>query len=179
MAGLELLHFGCGPVIAEGWVNFDCIDWGPGVVVGDIRDGLPFEDVRFDGVVANHSLQCLTTVELPPALTELHRVLRPNGLFRVLVPDIVAAIHAWEQSDATWPGFAAIQERMYLEEKFCRYLTWGGTNRTCFTHQTLARLLMAHGFSEPLSPFLEPSWIMRLDSRPLESIALTVVKKEA
>ena len=53
-------------------------------VVGDAEARLPFEDGAFDRVVAIHVLEHLPN--LPAALDEVRRVLRPGGAFSVVIP---------------------------------------------------------------------------------------------
>jgi SAM-dependent methyltransferase len=57
---------------------------GVEVVVGDCQRRLPFDDASFDRVLAIHVLEHLT--DLPPALDEAERVLRPGGQFVVVIP---------------------------------------------------------------------------------------------
>jgi SAM-dependent methyltransferase len=52
--------------------------------VGDIEQGLDFKDGTFDRVIAIHVLEHLPN--LPAALDEVHRVLRPGGVFEVVIP---------------------------------------------------------------------------------------------
>jgi SAM-dependent methyltransferase len=58
----------------------------PGVstVVADAQERLPFDDASFDRVIAIHVLEHLPN--LPPALDEVCRVLRPGGSFAVVIP---------------------------------------------------------------------------------------------
>ena len=58
----------------------------PGIstLVGDIVAGLDVEDASFDRVVAIHVLEHLPN--LPPALDEVRRVLKPGGIFEVVIP---------------------------------------------------------------------------------------------
>ncbi|HEX8168875.1 MAG TPA: class I SAM-dependent methyltransferase [Beijerinckiaceae bacterium] len=53
-------------------------------VVGDCQQRMPFDDDFFDRVVVTHVLEHLTN--LPAALDEVRRVLRPGGLFAVVLP---------------------------------------------------------------------------------------------
>lgn len=51
-------------------------------VQGDMRH-LPFPDAMFDGVFAKASLLHLPNSEVPEVLKEIHRVLKPRGLFHL------------------------------------------------------------------------------------------------
>jgi SAM-dependent methyltransferase len=62
------------------------------VVVGDCQARLPFEDDAFDRVLAIHVLEHLDN--LPAALEEVARVLRPSGLFSVVIPAEGGAAYA-------------------------------------------------------------------------------------
>lgn len=178
------LNWGCGPLFVREWWNSDVVDYGQ-EHVGSIVEGLPCRDGFFDGVVANHSLQCLPYNELDVAVAEFHRVLRPGGRLRVLVPDIESAFHAHEAGDIRWPGFAAISEDWDLDRKFCHYLTWGGSNRSTFTEDSLLDLLERHGFTRSAlwwkanaTDSLEHhdwAWLRELDSREDESVVVEVV----
>lgn len=58
-------------------------------VVGDIRD-IPLPNETFDAVWCSHALEHLYEHEVPGALAELRRVLRPGGEIIVSVPDLRA-----------------------------------------------------------------------------------------
>lgn len=172
------LNWGCGPDWAEHdvrWICSDVVDYGQHHV-GDIANGLPWGDDSFDGIVANHSLQCLPWNELEPALLELRRVLRPGGALHVLVPDVLAAFHAFEHEDPTWPGFVAISEPWGLARKLCHYVTWGGQNRSVFTQWTLIDLLERTGFSVVRATTPGFEWMLELDSRLDESIWVQAIR---
>ena len=55
-----------------------------GVVVADCQEPLPFDDDSFDRVLAIHVLEHLPN--LPAALAEVSRVLRPPGRFVAVIP---------------------------------------------------------------------------------------------
>jgi phosphatidylethanolamine/phosphatidyl-N-methylethanolamine N-methyltransferase len=57
---------------------------GLSVVVADCEQRLPWEDDSFDRVLAIHVLEHL--YNLPVALDEIARVLRPDGIFCVVIP---------------------------------------------------------------------------------------------
>ncbi len=53
-------------------------------VTGDCQDRIPYPDAFFDRVVVIHVLEHLP--DLPAAIEEVHRVLKPGGLFSVVLP---------------------------------------------------------------------------------------------
>jgi SAM-dependent methyltransferase len=53
-------------------------------LVGDVEQGLDVPDASFDRVVAIHVLEHLRN--LPPALDEVRRVLKPGGIFEIVIP---------------------------------------------------------------------------------------------
>jgi ubiquinone/menaquinone biosynthesis C-methylase UbiE len=57
------------------------------VCIGDLR-GLPLPDSRFDAVSASYILHMLAEADLPLALAEIHRVLRPGGRLVTVTPAI-------------------------------------------------------------------------------------------
>jgi len=57
---------------------------GLSVVVADCEQRLPWDDGSFDRVLAIHLLEHL--YDLPAALDEVVRVLRPDGVFSVVIP---------------------------------------------------------------------------------------------
>ena len=55
-----------------------------GVITGSCQERLPYEDGSFDRAVAVHVLEHLP--DLPRAVAELHRLLRVNGIFSIVIP---------------------------------------------------------------------------------------------
>ena len=86
---MNRLNLGCGKDIREAWINLD-IARLPGVdVVHDLRRlPLPFEDERFDYILAKDVLE---HVDYIPLLKELHRILRAGGQLAIQVPHFTSA----------------------------------------------------------------------------------------
>jgi predicted SAM-dependent methyltransferase len=59
-----------------------------GVRYGDIVTGLPIPDGSADGIYTSHVLQHLSLEDFRPALNNTYRLLRPGGIFRLVVPDL-------------------------------------------------------------------------------------------
>lgn len=66
----------------------------PGYTPFDIKDGfdasqpLPFEDGSVDEIYASHVLEHIPYTQTVPVLREWARVLKPNGIMRIAVPDM-------------------------------------------------------------------------------------------
>lgn len=83
---VERLHIGCGPEVLAGWTNVD-IDAHPGIdLVHDVRDGLPFRDVRY--LFAEHFLEHLTYDEGFRFLKECRASLADDGVLRLSTPNL-------------------------------------------------------------------------------------------
>jgi ubiquinone/menaquinone biosynthesis C-methylase UbiE len=96
-AGTTVADLGCGPGHVTGWLaahgtSAVGIDLSPGMIevarreqpeaqfrVGDLLS-LPADDAEFGAVIAFYSIIHLAPGELPAALAEMYRVLRPGGL---------------------------------------------------------------------------------------------------
>src|SRR6478672_11712568 len=99
---LRRLNWGCGTDPEPGWLNSD-IKEAPGIdISADIRAGLPLEDASLDYVVSNHSLPELAYPDVTIALRELHRVLAPDGVLRLALPDLERAIRAYLDGDVAY-----------------------------------------------------------------------------
>ena len=91
----RFLNLGCGPFPEEGFVNLD-YRWRPGIdVVWDVLRPLPFPDNRFDGVFTEHCLEHFDLSQLSGVLREIHRILAPSGVLRIVVPDLAKYAEAY------------------------------------------------------------------------------------
>ena len=103
------VQYGCGLSCPEGWLNFDAsprlrIESHPllgkvlslsekalfpkGVLYGDIVTGLPVENESVDYAYCSHVLEHLDRQSIVCALDNTYRMLKPCGVFRLVVPDL-------------------------------------------------------------------------------------------
>jgi len=81
---MNKLNLGCGKDIKEGYINLDIVDYG-GNRIHDINTfPYPFEENYFDEIYASHILEHLNNFH--NSITELYRILKPNGIFYCSVP---------------------------------------------------------------------------------------------
>lgn len=141
------LNWGCGPQPVAGWTNLD-MAYAEGVDVHcDIRLGIPLPANMFDYAVGIHVLQDLAWGELPKALGELRRVLKPDGVLRLGLPDMVRAIEAYRQGNRHY-FFIGDEDARSLGGKLVAQLIWYGSVRTPFTTDFAEELLENAGFSD-------------------------------
>lgn len=57
------------------------------IMVYDLSRGIPFEDNSVDVVYHSHLLEHIDRYKVPNFLNEVKRVLKPNGIHRIVVPD--------------------------------------------------------------------------------------------
>ncbi|MCS7030310.1 MAG: methyltransferase domain-containing protein [Gloeomargarita sp. SKYG116] len=86
----KYLNCGCGNryVVSDFWVNADLRTQSPDILAIDLREKLPFSDGMFDLVYHSHVLEHLTYTDAQKFLQECYRILKPNGIIRVVVPDL-------------------------------------------------------------------------------------------
>ncbi|HET8862115.1 MAG TPA: class I SAM-dependent methyltransferase [Solirubrobacterales bacterium] len=146
--------------------------------MNDVLKGLPFPDDHFHYIVANHSLSGISHRWVARALEELHRVTKPQGVLRILVPDIHKAFTKWLDGDIDYfPNRDGS-----IDERFCAYLTWFSGNVSVFTGGYLTEVLQRTdwsdvtqaGFGETSHP--EYPGIVDLDLRPEENLIVEAVK---
>lgn len=93
--GLEKLNIGCfADMFYFGWKNMDKIDlreWarfrGYTFELADVTQGIPRLDNTVDIILASHFLEHLNREEGAKFLAECYRVLKPNGILRLALPD--------------------------------------------------------------------------------------------
>lgn len=101
------VQYGCGLSCPDNWLNFDTsptlqaqkipllgryitrgrVVFPDAVQYGDIVKGLPVKDASCDVLYCSHVLEHLSLNDLRIALRNSYRLLKPNGVFRLVMPD--------------------------------------------------------------------------------------------
>jgi SAM-dependent methyltransferase len=106
----KYVQYGCGLSAPNGWINYDAsptlkiqklpiigrivspklnVLFPNNVKFGDITKGLPdILENSCDGVYCSHVLEHLSLYDIRMALLNTYKILKPNGIFRCVVPDI-------------------------------------------------------------------------------------------
>jgi predicted SAM-dependent methyltransferase len=150
------LHIGAGGHGLDGWVN---VDVAPAPLSMNVKWGLPFLAGAADYAFLCHFLEHLFyPAEALSVLTDIHRVLAPGGVLRVVVPDIEKCLRAYVEQDEvffknrrqTWDWWPEVETRL---EDFLAYAGAGPSPGRLFeAHkfgydlETLSHLLRRAGF---------------------------------
>lgn len=85
---MKYLNLGCGQRYHPDWTNIDFTSTGEGVIASDLTQGIPFPDRTFDVVYHSHVLEHFSKKQAEFFIQECQRVLKPQGVIRVVVPDL-------------------------------------------------------------------------------------------
>src|SRR5215207_6812351 len=142
---IRRLNWGCGHRGEPSWINSDQKD-GPGIDIScDIRDGLPLESDCIDYCVSIHALPEVPYPDLVPILQELRRVLKPGGVLRLALPDLLKGVEAYRRGDRDY-FLIPDEDARSTGAKLITQLVWYGYVRTFFTGDFTEELLRNAGF---------------------------------
>ena len=146
----------------------------------DIRDGFPLESDSIDYVASVHTLPEIPYPDLVPSLMELRRILKPNGVLRLALPDLDKAIQAYLANERDY-FLIPDEDASTMGGKLVVQMIWYGYSRTLFTHDFIDESLSKAGFSKVVRcSYRETSSshpdIIALDNRERESLFVEAVK---
>ena len=155
-----MVNLGAGDKGKSGWINVDSYPF-PGInCVYDCRKQLPFPSGSVKGIFCEHFFEHLDyTEEVPCFLTECHRVLKPGGVIRIIVPDSEQYMRAycldgWEELSKIRPldsdqrdyhYHCKINVKMELINLVFRQ---GSEHKYAYDYANLEYLLFKYGFSK-------------------------------
>ena len=137
--GLRLIHLGCGDVRDPGFINVDMLAAPHVHYVHDVTDLSMFSDDFADLVYACHVLEHIGKSRLRQTIWEWRRVLKPNGILRLSVPDFDKILTIYESSGRN----IEVINRPLMGEK-----NEFNNHETVFNYSYLAGLLKDVGFGE-------------------------------
>lgn len=160
-----LLHVGCGAAHPDKlpaafftpgeWAELR-LDIDPDVapdLVASITDMAVVPSTSVDAVWSSHNIEHLAAHEVPLALGEFHRVLRPGGFALIATPDLqqaAALIATGQLEEAAYLSAAGPIAPLDILYGFRPSIAAGNSfmgHRTGFTDASLQRALLAAGFA--------------------------------
>lgn len=110
------LHLGCGQVHFPGWIHLDANPQLPHLdVLWHATDGLPCPDQSCEFIHSEHFFEHLSDADGRFLWSECFRVLKPDGVVRVAMPDLGTFIEKYSQGD--WRDQAWIRDFGYSHLK--------------------------------------------------------------
>lgn len=85
---MRYLNLGCGTSYNNDWINIDFKSNDSNVIEYNLLDGIPLKEESVDVVYHSHVLEHFNKNGGVSFLKECYRVLRPNGIIRIAVPDL-------------------------------------------------------------------------------------------
>ncbi|MEZ0300168.1 MAG: methyltransferase domain-containing protein [Candidatus Methylacidiphilales bacterium] len=86
----RMVNLGCGAHFHTDWENYDLTPLSASVRPLDMSKPLPFEDATVDVVYASHVMEHMPRSRVPWVLSQMRRILKPDGVIRLVVPDLEA-----------------------------------------------------------------------------------------
>lgn len=160
-----LLHVGCGHARPERLPEpFRSPDWrevrldiDPAVkpdIVASVTDLSVLADARVDAIFSSHNLEHLHSYEVPKALAEFRRVLKPDGYLLVTLPDIGAVARHIAAGNLTEPlyhspaGPISPLDILFGHQAAQQAGMSHMAHRTGFNSTLLGEVLLQAGFTE-------------------------------
>ena len=112
---MKYLNLGCGSRFHPSWTNVDVNISSPYVQVHDLCQGLSFPNDSFDVVYHSHLLEHLPKDIAPTFIQECHRVLKPGGIIRVVVPDLERIVRLY---------LLALERALLAEKDWADHYSW-------------------------------------------------------
>jgi SAM-dependent methyltransferase len=112
------LNLGCGAHVVDGWINVDYspgarlssmpffrvmnrklrlfeLDWDDRIYLHDLTMPFPWKDATADVAYSSHTLEHLSKKQGCAFLRECYRVLKRDGIIRIIVPDLAPIVKAY------------------------------------------------------------------------------------
>lgn len=158
------LNLGSGNIYTPlaGWMSMDRFGW-PVNVSGDVTH-LPFKNESVDHIMLSHVIEHVPVPDVGDVLTEIHRVMKPNGIFYCSGPDM-------ERTEA-------IGSPEWI------WFTKNGGSRPGWEHhwdcsvRTLRNMLLGFGFAPTWCKSIPPGWPPNTHAWPLDLEARFLCRKD-
>lgn len=170
------VNLGCGPHwphMGEGWVHADLLDYGQQFVMDLGRpEDWPADLDGIELAVMHHTLHMLTPDNARACLAALHDRMAPGGMLRIGERSIWNGLRAHADGGGWLHDVVADDVEPTLDGKLLRWLTWHGTVRSLWAHDSLEDALHRTGWATTGWAYHGASSHpdgAQLDSRPLET----------
>jgi predicted SAM-dependent methyltransferase len=141
------INIGHGPFKHQGWINVDCsISFKSDVVACDLRRKWPLRSNSAKYIFSEHVFEHFGYPdEIGHVLGECHRILKPGGVLRVIVPDAERYLRAYANADESFVKEVggSTASKLSLVNVMMRE---NGFHKYAYDYEELERVLRASGF---------------------------------
>ncbi len=141
------LVFGCGETRYPGWVGIDCFRGQAVDLRLDLRRRLPFRDNTVSLCYSEHFLEHLYPEEAERHFSEVFRVLKQGGTYRVAVPAAIRFAQKYLEGDHEFFALAHPWEDRPFDV-VRKIFSWNGEHRTIYDFGQIEHLARQAGFKE-------------------------------
>ncbi|HZP88885.1 MAG TPA: methyltransferase domain-containing protein [Burkholderiales bacterium] len=169
------LNLGCGSQVPEGWTNVDYalgarfakiplflllnrklrlfnLDWNKNIYLHDLTKTFPWADCSTDVVYTSHTLEHFSKEAGRRFLKECYRVLRKNGIIRIVVPDLRYLVVEYLEGRSRADEFVASLGVLYassdsgLKNRLSPFIQFPHIHKCMYDSSTLLEILKETGF---------------------------------
>ena len=203
MTSISKVNLGSGPNPISGWTNvdyaigarlaripvlgrlvkmsgvFNC-DWDPSIVIANLAKRFPWADGTISVVYSSHTLEHFSKSEGHAFLSECHRILKPGGIIRIVVPDLDVLVQNYREGNLEAEDFVDKLDVLYenqggfLKRLLCPYIQF--PHRCMYDHAALVRVMSGIGFdAAPRTAFdsdIDDIRNVELENRTIHSVVV-------
>jgi predicted SAM-dependent methyltransferase len=141
------INIGNGPFKHEGWINVDCsISLNKDVVACDLRRKWPLRSGSAKYIFSEHVFEHFGYPdEIGHILKECHRILKPGGVLRVIVPNAERYLRAYAEDDEAFVREVGGESASKLSVVNVM-MRENGFHKYAYDYSELQRVLLSAGF---------------------------------
>jgi len=141
------LHLGSGKNIISGFINIDGNPLRKNILYFDLRNKLPFKNDSVKYVFSSNVFEHFFPDEILEILSDIYDKMQPNGIMRIVVPDLEKAIIAYNNKDFSFfRDFPTTYKS--LGGRFSNHIFCDAQHRLAYDYSYLKELLIKAGFNE-------------------------------
>lgn len=137
------LHLGCGKRFIPGFIHIDLADYSHIDYRHNVQDLSFLQDNYADLIYASHVIEYFDQIETVEVLKEWRRVLKPEGVLRLAVPDFEALIQVYQKYKDLSLIIGPLYGRMEVEGQDGLIY-----HKTVYDFPSLKKILEVCGFSQ-------------------------------
>lgn len=138
------LHLGCWHRNIPGFINVDIVDFPHIHYKSNINDLSMFESESVELIYSSHSFEYFDRIEAIEVLKEWRRVLKPDGILRIAVPDFDKLIQIYLKTGEIERILGPLYGKMEIDTPNGSDLLY---HKTTYTFESLKKLLENNGFT--------------------------------